>query len=300
MVRGFGEIISHTRGLAQKRRVVVAAAADEHALEAVRRATQEGLVTPVLVGEAKKIIPLLERLDFPVPQQDIHDISGDPEAAAKAVSLIREGKADFLMKGSLQTADFMRAVVNSETGLRTDSVISHLALYEIPGYGRLLGVTDGGMILYPTLEQKQWIIRNAVEVYHRLGYDRPNVAVLAAIEVVNPKMQESVDAAELKAMNANGTIAGCLVEGPISYDLAMSLEAAEIKGYESPVTAHADILVMPTMSAGNILGKSYVYTAGAAMAGIIIGARVPIVLTSRSSSADEKYFSLAVSAAISQ
>jgi phosphate butyryltransferase len=159
--------------------------------------------------------------------------------------------------------------------------------------------TDGGMMMYPDLEQKKKIIENAVGVLHSLGYENPKVGVLAAVETVNPKMPESVDAGKLKEMNQNGEITGCIVEGPISYDLAMNKESAEIKGFVSPVAGDPDILIVPNITAGNILGKCLVYSAGAKMAGFIVGAKVPIVLTSRGSSSEEKYLSLVISAAAS-
>lgn len=200
------------------------------------------------------------------------------------------------MKGKIQTADLLRAVVNKENGLRTGKVMSHIVIHEIPTYHKLLAVTDGGMMMYPNLDEKKQIIENAVSTFLALGYENPKVAVLAAVETVNPKMQESVDADMLKKMNIKGEIKNCIVEGPISYDLTMSKESASIKGFVSPVTGEADIIVVPNITVGNILGKSLVYSAGAKMAGFIVGAKVPIVLTSRGSTSEEKYLSLALSA----
>jgi phosphate butyryltransferase len=177
--------------------------------------------------------------------------------------------------------------------------MSHVSIQEVPSYHKLLITTDGGMMMYPDLEQKKKIIENAVEVLHSLGYENPKVAVLAAVETVNPKMPESVDAGKLKEMNQNGEITGCIVEGPISYDIAMNKESGEIKGFVSPVAGDPDILIVPNITCGNILGKCLVYSAGAKMAGFIVGAKVPIVLTSRGSSSEEKYLSLVLSAAAS-
>ena len=174
--------------------------------------------------------------------------------------------------------------------------MSHVAMQEVPSYHKLLAVTDGGMMMYPDLEAKKSIVENAVEVFNKMGYENPKVGVLAAVEVVNPKMPEAVDGAELKRMNQEGIIKDCIIEGPISYDLAMNLESSKIKGYESPVVGDVDILVVPNITAGNILGKSLIYSAGAKMAGFIVGAKVPIVLTSRGASTEEKYLSLAISA----
>lgn len=210
---------------------------------------------------------------------------------------IHEGGADFLMKGKIQTADLLSAVVNKEEGLRTGKVMSHVVFNEIPNYHKLLVLTDGGMMMYPDLNKKKEICENAVGTLRTLGYDKPKVAVLAAVEKVNPKMPETVDADALKTMNKSGELADCIVEGPISYDLTMSKESAAIKGFESPVTGDADIVLVPNITVGNVLGKSLIYSAGAKMAGFIVGAKVPIVLTSRGSTSEEKYLSLVLSAA---
>jgi phosphate butyryltransferase len=209
---------------------------------------------------------------------------------------VNEKKADLIMKGKIQTADLLRAVVDKERGLRTGSVMSHIAIHEVPSYHKLLAVTDGGMMMYPKLEEKKQIIENAVKTFIAMGYENPKVAVLAAVENVNPKMPETVEADALKMMNVKGEIKNCIIEGPISYDLTMSKESAEIKGFNSPVTGEVDILVVPNITAGNLLGKALIYSAGAKMAGFIVGAKVPIVLTSRGATAEEKYLSLVISA----
>ena len=176
--------------------------------------------------------------------------------------------------------------------------MSHVVLHDIPGYHKLLAVTDGGMMMYPNLEEKRQIIENAVSTFKSMGYECPKVAVLTAVEKVNPNMPETLDADNLKKMNQENILKDCIVEGPISYDLAMSKESAEIKNFISPVTEDVDILMVPNITVGNILGKSLVYSAGAKMAGFIVGAKVPIVLTSRGSTAEEKYLSIVLSAAI--
>lgn len=295
--KNFAELIESVQGSEVKKRVVVAAAQDEHTLEAVFKAKKDNIVEPILVGNKAKIKEVLNSLNESLEDSAIIDVVNDVEAAVKAVELINENKADFIMKGKIQTADLLRAVVNKETGLRTGSVMSHVVIHEIPTYHKLLAVTDGGMMMYPNVEEKKQIIENAVNTFVAMGYENPKVAVLAAVETVNPKMPEAVDAGMLKEMNENGEIKNCIVEGPISYDLTMNKESAQIKGFESPVTGDADILIVPNITAGNILGKSLVYSAGAKMAGFIVGAKVPIVLTSRGSSAEEKYLSLVLSAA---
>lgn len=294
--RTFEDLIKKVQNLDSKKKVAVVAAQDEHTLEAVFRAKKDNIVEPILIGDKQKIKEVLERLHEGLPEEAIIEVNNDAAAAAKAVELINGAKADFIMKGKIQTADLLRAIVNKEKGLRTGNVMSHVVIHELPTYHKLLAVTDGGMMMYPNLEEKKQIIENAVNTFIAMGYDEPKVAVLAAVETVNPKMPEAVDADLLKKMNENGEIKNCIVEGPISYDLTMSKESAEIKGFKSPVTGDADILIVPNITAGNILGKSLVYSAGAKMAGFIVGAKVPIVLTSRGSTAEEKYLSLVLSA----
>ena len=295
--KNFAELIEKVQNMDHMKRVAVVAAQDEHTLQAVFLARRNNIAEPILIGNRAEILEVLKALGEKMDESMIIEAEDDAASARKAVELIHEGKADFIMKGRIQTADLLRAVVDKEKGLRAGSVMSHLVLHELPGYHKLLAVTDGGMMMYPDLEQKKGILMNAVDAYHAMGVEEPKVAVLAAVEVVNPKMPESVDAGKLKEMNLSGEIDGCIVEGPISFDLCMSRESAKIKGYHSPVVGDADIMIVPDIAAGNILGKALVYAAGARMAGFIVGAKVPIVMTSRGSTADEKYLSLVLSAA---
>ncbi|MGB5822588.1 MAG: phosphate acyltransferase, partial [Proteocatella sp.] len=227
----FDELIKHVQSNSKKKRVAVAAAHDSHALEAVILADKDNIATPVLVGDKKVIQEILVELGVDADKYEIYETHSDKEAAEKTIELIKEGKADFIMKGKLQTADLLRAVVNKEKGLSKGKVMSHIAMHEVPAYHKLLAVTDGGMMMYPNLEEKKQIIENAVEVFNNIGYPCPKVAVLAAVENVNPKMPETVDADLLKKMNQAGEIKNCIIEGPMSYDLAWSKESAEIKGY---------------------------------------------------------------------
>lgn len=295
--RNFKELIEKIQNATSKKRVVVVAAQDEHTLEAVFKARRHGIVEPILIGHKAKIKEILQQLNESIDDEAIINVEHEADAAMRAVEFIHENKADFIMKGKIQTSDLLKAVVNKEKGLRTGSVMSHIVLHEVPTYHKLLAVTDGGMMMYPTLTEKKQIIENAVNTFIAMGYEKPKVAVLAAVETVNPKMPEAVDADLLKKMNQSGELKNCIVEGPISYDLAMSKESAKIKGYASEVTEDVDIIVVPNITTGNILGKSLVYSAGAKMAGFIVGAKVPIVLTSRGATAEEKYLSLALSAA---
>lgn len=296
--KNFDELIGAIQSNATIKRLVVAAAQDEHTLEAVFRARRDKIVDPYLIGDADKIRAIIQNLGEELPANHIIPAANEVEAAKMAVDAIRANKADILMKGKIETADLLRAVVNKEFGLRTKGIMSMVVFHEMPSYHKLLAVTDGGMVMYPNLEEKKHLVLNAVDTMVSMGYDCPKVAVLAAVERVNPKMPETVDAEQLKLMNRRGEIANCYIEGPISYDIAMSEESARIKGFSSPVVGDADLLVVPNITTGNVLGKCLQYSAGAKMAGIIVGAQVPIVLTSRGASSEEKYLSLALAAMV--
>jgi len=296
MFHTFDELQQKVRNFSCRKRVAVVAAAEEHILEAVERASREQIVEPILIGDVAMIREYLDRLGSIIPADAIRPADSVHDAANIAVQLIRSGEADFLMKGRLQTAELMRVVVDRTHGLRTRRLMSHIAFLQIPTYHKLLAITDGGIVLHPDLDEKREILENAVQFMINMGYVRPNVAVLAAVETLNPKMQDTVDAARLKQMNQSGTITNCVVEGPISYDLAMSKESATIKGYNSLVTGEVDLMVAPNIAAGNLMAKSLVYSAGAKMAGVVVGASAPVVLTSRGSTAEEKFYSLVLAA----
>lgn len=294
MFRHFEEIAESAKQLPTKARMAVAGAADEAVLESVLDALDGGIAEPVLVGEKEQISSLLIKLGRDPRQFDIVQASNGEEGQ-KAVELVRDGKASVLMKGMIETRDILKPVVNKENGLRTGSVMSHVGFFDrVPGTDHFIIQTDGGMLLYPTLEEKKAIIENAVSALHALGNECPKVAVLAAVETVNPKMQETVDADTLKQLNRAREITGCMIEGPISYDLAMSRSIAEKKHFDCPYCGDFDILVVPNIAAGNILGKCWTITCNALLGGIVVGAKAPIVLTSRGSSAEEKFYSIAV------
>ena len=286
-------------GSTEPKTVAVACAHDGHTLEAVLRAAQEGILRYILIGHADEILSVGRTLGCEIDPSAVINVGTDEDAAHIAVELIRDGKADFLQKGLMQTATILKAVVNKQTGIGVGRPMSHVALLEVPGYAKLLGVTDGGMMPNPDLEGKKAIVKNAVEMFHALGYDEPLLAALCAAENVSPKIIETDDAAALKQAALDGEFGRCVLEGPISLDLALDAESAKIKGYESPVTGKTDILVVPSMSAGNIMVKALIEFAGAKMAGVVIGARCPIALNSRSASFEEKYNSLLVCALMS-
>ena len=268
---------------------------DEHTLQAIIKAKQTVGVSPVLIGDVNEINKTAEKYNIKLNPEWIRDAESMDKAAEIAVTMAKENQVNAIMKGKVDTAVLLKAVVNSETGIKIGGTISHFVVHELKDYPKLLAMTDGGMNLYPDLKAKIDIINNGVKALHKLGVSTPNVAVLAAVEKVNPKMIETVDAKVLKDMNANGEITDCFIEGPISYDLAMNKESAEIKGYESPLTGNVDLLVVPNITVGNVLGKALVYSAQAKMAGVVIGAKVPIILTSRGSSFEEKYYSILLS-----
>ena len=299
----FDEIIEKKlKGNTKVSRIAVAAAADEHSLLAVKQAADDGLVKPVLVGDKAGILEVLAKIGLQVPEEDIYDVPDLAESCAKAVSLINEGKADFLMKGHVDSSIYLRAVVNKETGLRKEGVktMSHLAIFEAPtAYHKLIAPVDGGMVTYPTLEQKKDIIQNTVDVLVALGYDCPKVGCLACKEKVDPKMPETIDGDELKQMNLRGEITNCIVEGPIQFDCATDAEIAKDKGYESPAAGDCDVLLAVNIHQGNSLGKMLAGFCHAKMGGFVVGAKCPVVMSSRSATAEEKYLSICLAAAAS-
>ena len=297
--KSFDELIEKVKGYSSIKRMAIAAAGERHTLEAAFHARKEGVARPVLVGDEAEIRRIMKEMGEEVPDEDIYPAADNKEAAELAVSLVREGKADFLMKGYLDTGVILKAVVNKEQGLGKGGVMSHFTMFDVPGYHKILVPIDGGMVTYPTLEQKKSIIENTVDTLIAMGYDCPKVGVLACVEKVNPKMPETVEAAELARMNRDGEIENCIVEGPISYDCAVDGEIARLKGYESRIAGDVDVLVAPNIHAGNIMGKMLTCTCKAKMAGFVVGAKCPVVLTSRGSSAEEKFLSIVVSAAAS-
>ncbi len=279
-------------------RMAVAAADDPVVLKVVMEACSAGYAEPVLVGDAGRISALLGELGFDAGSCSVVDAPDPAEAARAAVGLVRAGEADFLMKGMVQTADFMRPVVNKETGLNVGNVISLVSIMEIPGYHKLLTVTDCGITANPNLEQKRSILENAVGVLKGLGIDNPKVAVLSASETVNPKMPDSADAESLATMNREGVIAGCTVEGPISMDIALSGHVARKKHYESEIAGDVDVLLMPSVLAGNLAVKLLGRFVEVKTVSVVAGAAAPIVLTSRGTSPENKLRAIRLAAAL--
>ena len=284
------------RGL---KRIAVTCPYGEDTLGAVCEAHKIGIVEAILVGQADKIRGKASEMELSLEGISIIDEKDDYSATDRTVKMVSSGEADLLMKGLVKTAVLLRSVLNKDWGLRSGSLLSHLVLVEIGPLGRVLGVTDGGMNMYPDLNAKAQIIQNAVGCYHSLGIDRPKVAVLAAVEAVNPDMPATLDAAALTLMASRGQITGCLVDGPLALDNAVCPEAAAIKGIESPVAGKADLLMVPDIESGNMVGKTAMFLAGCRTAGVILGATRPIVMTSRFDSMDTKLLSIALGAAVS-
>ncbi|MFD0767919.1 phosphate butyryltransferase [Bacillus sp. CGMCC 1.60114] len=281
-----------------KKTVAVAVAEDHEVIEAVAKAVQLQLAQFRLYGNQETIMNMLQEHGLQ-PSEHIEVISAasNAEAAELAVKAVRGGEADVLMKGNIPTASILKAVLNKEWGLRKGGVLSHVAAFEVPNYDRFIIVTDAAMNIAPDVQQKAAIAQNAVEVARAIGVDVPKVAPIAAVEVVNPVMQATIDAAMLTQMNRRGQIKDCIIDGPLALDIAVSQIAAEHKGIQSDVAGKADILLVPTIEAGNVLYKSLVYFANAKVGAIIAGAKAPIVLTSRADSAETKVYSLALAVA---
>jgi phosphate butyryltransferase len=294
VLKNFTDVLDAVRGMPPKK-VVVAVAQDEAVLEAVKGAKEQGLAEFMLVGDVSKIQAIAAQLGIDLDGLEVIHEPDDRQAAYRAVTLVSGGQADVLMKGLINTADLLRAVLDKEVGLRTGRVLSHVAVYDMPGFDRLIMVTDGGMNIAPTVKQKADIIYNSLDLANVLGINPAKVAVLAAVEVVNPNMPATLDAVELKKMGTAGQFGDAIIDGPLALDNAVSLEAAKHKGINSPVAGLADILVVPDIEAGNMLGKSMLYFAGGRMAGLVMGAAKPIVVTSRADTHAAKIRSIALS-----
>jgi phosphate butyryltransferase len=282
--------------LLKKKRIAVAQAADMDVLKAVVVATDKNMAEFTLIGDEQKLMSLLDQLGEPVSRYHLISAKGVREACQLAVNEVRKGNADAVMKGMVPTADLLKVVLNKENGLRTSRLLSHVAAFEIEGYERLVFVTDAALNIAPELKEKVGITENAVTVARALGVKLPKVAPLCPVEVVNPAMQSTLDAASLMAMNQRGQLQNCVVDGPLALDNAVSREAAEHKGIQSAVAGQADILLVPNIEVGNALYKALIYFARAKVGALIVGAKVPVILTSRADSDEAKLYSIALAA----
>ena len=298
MIHKLSELIERAKNKPRKK-IAVAAAEDEPVMKALKSGVEQGIATPVLVGDKVKIEKIAQAIDFDLTDiQIVHNDKGPAESARVAVSLVKSGQADILMKGFVSTGALLKAVLDKENGLRKGQVLSHVAFFESPYYHKLLGVTDVAMNMDPDFSTKVHILNNAVEACHKIGIDIPKVAIVAAVEVVNPKMEATVHAAMLKTMSDRKQFTGCIVDGPLALDNAISKEAAEHKGIESVVAGDCDMILAPNLEAGNMFYKALNFLGGASVAAVIMGATVPIVLTSRADSESSKMLSIALAAAM--
>lgn len=299
MLRTFDEVLHKAKDYGPKK-MAVASAGAEDVLKAVEAARKEGLTDSILVGDKKEIIQIAEKMGINPANYEIIDKPDKTETARCAVELVRNKKASILMKGMMGTARLLQAVLDKEIGLRTNRLLSHVYTLEIKNYNRLLTMTDGAMNISPDLKQKAQIIQNAIYYVHSMGIKKPKVAVVAALELVNPDMPATIDAACLAKMSERGQIVGGIVDGPLGFDNAISKEAAEHKGIESPVSGEVDIVLVPNIESGNIFAKGLVYLAKAVPAGLLLGAKAPVVLVSRSDSAQSKLYSIALGVLMSE
>jgi phosphate butyryltransferase len=297
MLKSFDNVIEKVK-FNKMKKVAVAVAQDEPVLEAIRDAKKEGIADAILIGDRKLIEECAKKIQLDLEGFEILQEADNAEAASMAVELVRTKKADMVMKGLLDTATFLRAVLNKEKGLRTNRILSHVAIFEIPALGRLLLLTDAAMNIAPDLMTKKQILENSVEVAKKIGIEIPKVAVVCAVEVINPEMQATLDAAALSKMCDRGQIKGCIVDGPLAVDNALSEEAARHKGIISPVAGYADIILVPNIETGNAMYKTLTYTSNAKCGGILAGAAAPVILTSRSDSHESKLYSIALASLI--
>lgn len=300
MNKGFDDLLKKVSECSKKK-VAVAVAQDAPVLEAVKAAKEQGIADAILVGDEEKIREIAASLNM---NPDDYEIIHEPdviEASLKAVSLVHDGKADMYMKGIIDTKNFLKSVLNKECGLRTGRPLSHVCVFEVKGIDHLLFLSDVAFMTYPTLEDKAAIIENTVEVCHACGIETPKVAPLAAVEVLNPKMQCTVDAVELTKMNEEGKITGCIVDGPLSMDMAIDKEAASHKGGSGrKIAGDADVLLFPDIHAGNLVYKTLVHLCDVKNGCILTGTAAPVILTSRSDTFETKLYSIALAAVVAE
>jgi len=293
MFRNLDDLVETAIGLGPAR-IAVAAGHDPDVIESLQLAREMGLAEAVLVGDREKIEPMAAAAGLRLgPGQLIHQ-PDESAAALQAIGLIRDGSADLLMKGKINTSVLIRAVLNREKGLRAGRQLSQVIVFQVPGIDRLMIMTDAAINLAPELAQKAEICRNAIDVAHALGIEEPNVALLCALEFVNPAMPATVDAAALTMMNRRGQLKGAYVEGPIALDVPMSRFAADRKGIETPLVENTDVFIAPDIEAANILYRAILYMAGGESGGIVVGARVPLILLSRAETPETKIRSIAI------
>ncbi|MFN7995090.1 MAG: bifunctional enoyl-CoA hydratase/phosphate acetyltransferase [Bryobacteraceae bacterium] len=298
MIRNFDELIEAARARGPVT-IAVAAGHDPDVIEALKRAQELNLAKGILIGNGSKIRAMARESGFNLSEDQIVSESDDATSLRQAIALVREGRAGLLMKGKVATADLIRAILDKETGLRGRGQLSQVIVFQVPGFDRLMIMTDAAINIAPTFAQKAELCRNAIQVANALGIEKPNIAALCALEFVNPDMPATVDAAALAAMNRRGQLTGCYVEGPIALDVPLSRFAADRKKIDSPIVENTDIFLAPDIEAGNILYRAITYFAKGESGGIVLGARVPLILLSRAETPDTKVRSIAIGMLVS-
>jgi len=299
-LRTFDEIIEMVKSKKQRKTCAIAGADSRYTLEAVLRAYNDGIIDPFLIGDEAKIKNYLLKIGGQDLPFKIIPTRSQKESAQKAAGLAKSGEVDILMKGYIESSVLFGSLLDKKNGLQPKKILAGFSIFEIPNYHKLLAMTDGGITIRPTLEQKKWMIENAVEALMQMGIECPKVAVLAATEVATPKMPETMDAAALQKMNERGEIKDCVISGPISYDLAINQESAKIKKFESPVAGDADLLVFPDISSGNFVTKAMVFSVRAKYISFALGARLPIIFPSRASFQEDRYRDLIVASLLNR
>lgn len=297
MSKNFDDLLSRLKEVPIKK-VAVAVAQDEPVLEAIKEATENNIAQAILVGDKQQIHEIAKKIDLDLSDYEIMDIKDPKKATLEAVKLVSSGHADMLMKGLVDTATFLRSVLNKEVGLRTGKLMSHVAVFDIEGWDKLLFLTDAAFNTYPELKDKVGMINNAVVVAHSCGIEVPNVAVVCPVEVVNENMPSTVDAALLAKMSDRGQFRGCVVDGPFALDNAISEEAAHHKGVKGEVAGKADILLLPNIETANVMYKTLTYFSKSRNGGLLVGTSAPVILTSRADSFETKVNSIALAALV--
>jgi phosphate butyryltransferase len=292
-VKSMNDIIKQAKDRGPKRCVVAGAYKESEVLSAIK-AREMKIIKPIFVGD-----PELKSKFPEISQDEVIGESSPEEAARKAVQLCREGRGDILLKGSLSTSDFLKPVLSDEYGLKNAPLLSHIVVLDIPNLNRLLAITDGGMCIAPSIGEKMAILQNGVNFMHSLGIDKPNVGILSAIELVNPKIENTIDAAIIEKAVKRGQVSGCVVDGPLAFDLMVSEHACKVKGIESPVCGIVDLILVPDITTGNSVAKALMYLGGAKAAGMILGTKKPVVMLSRADKPEIKLNSIALGVVLS-
>ncbi|MCI6692153.1 MULTISPECIES: phosphate butyryltransferase [unclassified Clostridium] len=299
MSKNFDDLLLRANEISNKK-VAVAVAQDEPVLEAIKLAKEKGIADAILVGDMKAIKKIADKINMDLSDYEIVNEPNVKKASLEAVRLVSTGKADMVMKGLVDTATFLRSVLNKEVGLRTGKLMSHVAVFEVEGLDRLILLTDAAFNTYPDIKGKIQILNNAVDVAHACGIKIPKVAAVCAVEVVNPDMQATIDAALLAKMNDRGQIKDCIVDGPLALDNALSVDAAEHKGITGKVAGKADIILLPNIETANVMYKTLTYTAKTRNGGLLVGTSAPVILTSRADNFETKVNSIALAALVAE